>query len=573
MDEEEGQGSLDGYESDRSLDNEAVVRLEDDSETEDDHDDDPSGSRQPVTGRGRHFAVWDDHEIDVVWVEPFAGNPGYRGQPLGGQGDEDQDDEGEGGNGHRRHVEPIMVWRQFFTEDLIVCLVIETNRYATLLTLKPRPASLREDYPWPPKFLERWKAVTRREMEAWLALTYAFGVHVLPSPLHHWSTRWILETPQFRKVMSRDRFQQIKACLHVANDLLPLLPNQLPKIGSFMEKFEARCREVYYPTAELAFDEMMVRFEGRSTFNYKKQRKPTGDGMKIYGVAEARSGYLFAFELDRRNGKKIEEFVLDSCAKLEPVYHRVYFDNLFTSVALFKTLHERHTYACGTVRANRGLPPELTEKACKFAHPGMWKWKMAPPQLLAVGWQDTGHTTMLSNFHQPQQEVILRRVKGKRQRQNRLAPSCAADYNKFMGAVDQADALRASYTAQLTSRKWWHPLFYNIMDVAMCNAFIVHGRLSGQAMSHLAFVEQVCQGLIGGYTDALQPVPVAKRVRVNPASPPATRTVGSHWPCESTKGRCVECYAQGRTTKYSRMSCERCGVHLHPECFKVWHLK
>ena len=124
---EDGQGSLDGYESDRSLDNEAVVRLEDDSETEGDHDDDPSGSRQPVTGRGRHFAVWDDREIDVV-VEPFAGNPGYRGQPLGGQGDEDQDDEGEGGNGHRRHVEPIMVWRQFFTEDLIVCLVIETNR-------------------------------------------------------------------------------------------------------------------------------------------------------------------------------------------------------------------------------------------------------------------------------------------------------------------------------------------------------------------------------------------------------------------------------------------------------------
>ena len=109
-----------------------MVRLEDDSETGGDHDDDPSGSRQPVTGRGRHFAVWDDREIDVV-VEPFAGNPGYRGQPLGGQGDEDQDDEGEGGNGHRRHVEPIMVWRQFFTEDLIVCLVIETNRYATLL--------------------------------------------------------------------------------------------------------------------------------------------------------------------------------------------------------------------------------------------------------------------------------------------------------------------------------------------------------------------------------------------------------------------------------------------------------
>lgn len=140
------------------------------------------------------------------------------------------------------------------------------------------------------------------KMDAWLALIDVFGVHKLPLPMHYWSTRWILETRQFRQVMSRNYFQQNKACLHVSNELLPLLCGQLPKIGSFLDKIERRYQEVYYPAQKLAFGVMMVKFE-----------------------------------LDHQNGKKIENFVVDNCSKLQAGFHRVYLDKLFTSPSLFKS--------------------------------------------------------------------------------------------------------------------------------------------------------------------------------------------------------------------------------------------
>ena len=145
----------------------------------------------------------------------------------------------------------------------------------------------------------------------------------------------------------------------------------------------------------------MVCFEGRVEFVHQQQRKPTGNGIKIYAICESLTGYTYAFEIDQRNGKTIEQFVLDITGKLKPCYHKLFMDNLFTSVALLKQLLERSLYACGTVRQNCGLPNALTAKQSGITQPGTRKWMMAPPQLLADAWQDTGHTNMLPSMHHP----------------------------------------------------------------------------------------------------------------------------------------------------------------------------
>ena len=152
----------------------------------------------------------------------------------------------------------------------------------------------------------------------------------------------------------------------------------------------------------------MVQFEGRMSLIHRKQRKPTGNGMKIYAICEPKTGYCFVFELDRRNGKKIEDFVLDNAAKLQPCHHHLYMDNLFTSTGLLKKLLERGIYGCGTARVNRGVPAALTQKEANLTTVGQWKWMMAPPQLLAVAWKDTGHTIMMSSFHKPEEGEVLR---------------------------------------------------------------------------------------------------------------------------------------------------------------------
>ena len=106
----------------------------------------------------------------------------------------------------------------------------------------------------------------------------------------------------------------------------------------------------------------MVRFEGRVKFVHRKQRKPTGNGIKMLRQCESTTGYAYAFEVDQRNGKTIEQFVFDLTAKLQPCHHKLFVDNLFTSVALAKHLLGRSMYLCGTIRSNCGLPKALTAK-------------------------------------------------------------------------------------------------------------------------------------------------------------------------------------------------------------------
>ena len=119
-------------------------------------------------------------------------------------------------------------------------IVTQTNRYALRMSLKQRPANYRQEWPWPPSFLQRWKELTVRELEISLALVYAFGVHSLPS-------NWLLETPQFRACMSRDRFRQIKACLHLLDDEMLLL-NPLSAAG-----FDALPLRVKFKKIKLAY--------------------------------------------------------------------------------------------------------------------------------------------------------------------------------------------------------------------------------------------------------------------------------------------------------------------------------
>ncbi len=93
---------------------------------------------------------------------------------------------------------------------------------------------------------------------------------------------------------------------------------------------------------------------------------------------------------------------------------------------------------------------------------------LVPPQLLAIAWQDTEHTNMLSSMHHLTETEVLRR--SRQGRQPRSVPHCPADYNDYMGAVDQADSLRAPNTCQIKSVKWRHLLFFCTMDVSMMNA-------------------------------------------------------------------------------------------------------
>ena len=83
-------------------------------------------------------------------------------------------------------------------------------------------------------------------------------------------------------------------------------------------------------------------------------------------------------------------------------------------------------------------------------------------------------------------------------------PSMVDDYNNFMGGVDIADQLRASFSTQLRGVKTWRPLFYWLLDTTIINAYLLFehhrkARLVGKdkvRSAHRAFREALVSALL-----------------------------------------------------------------------------
>jgi len=55
-----------------------------------------------------------------------------------------------------------------------------------------------------------------------------------------------------------------------------------------------------------------------------------------------------------------------------------------------------------------------------------------------------------------------------------------------MGGVDLNDQLRSYYPSGRSGKKWWRFIFWYLLDVSICNAFIAEGQSSHRASSNHA---------------------------------------------------------------------------------------
>jgi hypothetical protein len=76
----------------------------------------------------------------------------------------------------------------------------------------------------------------------------------------------------------------------------------------------------------------------------------------------------------------------------------------------------------------------------------------------------------------------------------------------YMRGVDVADQLQASYSSQTRSHKWWHRVFWAMLDVTEVNMYIMYlsrckeGRNPiRHPMNHLEFKVALCKALLHGW--------------------------------------------------------------------------
>ncbi|XP_063227539.1 piggyBac transposable element-derived protein 4-like [Bacillus rossius redtenbacheri] len=471
-----------------------------------------------------------------------------------------------------------------FDNELFEHLVSQTNTYAKQ------------------KQLVHWTPCCVEEMKAVFGVLLLMAVHVLPSLDHYWSSDPLFRVESICQTMTCKRFKKILEALH-CNDNTKAKKrgeegyDKLYKIRPVFSVLRSKFVALYTPSSCHSIDECMILFKGRSCMKQYMPLKPIKRGYKVWARCDPLTGFMSDFDFYTGKGTEVHEQALGStlgsrvvtklCSSLfgsqQPTL--IVFDNFFTSVELLEILYQKNLSAVGTVRQNRRDLPPLLKKKNKLAK-GEHVYSVKA-FVCAIQWKDNRHVNILSSAHNPQDIVEVKRTQNDGTRTLVKCPKAVRDYTMYMRGVDRFDQIRATYTVSRRSRKWWHRIFYFLVDAALVNSFILY-TLSGDrgqiSCKHLDYHISVAKHLIGNFSSRKRKGPISanylkKRFHKDgkPLGVPLeTRfsNVGVHLPVELASFRRCRLCSSSKHEKRTRVGCSQCDVPLcSVPCFKTFHTK
>ena len=345
---------------------------------------------------------------------------------------------------------PLQFFELYVDDDLLHCLVVETNR-------KAHQHLGKENIP-PHARCRAWYDVTPQEMKQFLGLLFLTGIISKPALSMYWSQDPLYATPIFGKLMSRDRFLSIYQFLHF-NDNTTYIPHGEPghdnlfKVRPLIDHLFEKFQEVYTPECALSIDESLVKFKGRLRFRVYIPCKKGKYGMKVEMTCEASTGYCYRFHMysgeedpafgiadilsrvlqGRVDGMgKTEKLVIYMLLPLLGTGHRVFMDNWFNTVRLSEFLKSEATDLLGTMRANR-VPTELRGKQVTRGQ----VQSLVKNDIQYLKFQDKKMVYLVSTTQDASVQEVTERGGRKVTK-----PSQVLAYNANMGGVDLVDRVR-----------------------------------------------------------------------------------------------------------------------------------
>ena len=126
--------------------------------------------------------------------------------------------------------------------------------------------------------------------------------------------------------------------------------------------------------------------------------------------------------------------------------------------------------------------------------------------MLVTLWFDKRQVAVLSSNCNPDECItVQRRAKAAPHVKDVDIPTPINLYNRSMGGMDLNDQYRSYYPSGRSGKKWWHFIFWFLVDVSVCNAFIMEGisphlPSSRSRRPHLQFKLELAKQLIGDYS-------------------------------------------------------------------------
>jgi len=451
----------------------------------------------------------------------------------------------------------------FFDEDILELIHYQTNLKSVQ---KGKPAH-----------------ITHEEIRVFIGINLVMGYNKYNCMSFYWKSGEDIGTEMIKKSMSRNRFFEILSCLHL-NDNAYLLQNKhdkLYKLRPFIERLNKNFTENKVCEEYLSIDEATIKFKGRSSLKQYNPMKPVKRGYKLWCLADDK-GYIYKFEIycgkasDSQSTTRKQyglggDVVLSLTSDIAGINHKLTFDNFFSSIPLLEILRERKLLACGTIRQSRKDFPALEVEKLKR---GDYDYRATPNGITVFKWQDTKTVHFISNYHGVDTTTVQRRQKDGRKIVVKC-PTVARDYNQHMGGVDKHDMYKQLYGIDRKSVKWWHRLFFGLLDMSLVNSFLLFKQHTESPISLLEYRREIATSLITHHRQTLHPAP--KRRKSTYSIPDSTRlgNVGSHFPVfNNPKGRCEVCSRKSIESRPTS-KCSFCGINLccnsSKNCFMEFH--
>jgi hypothetical protein len=499
------------------------------------------------------------------------------------------------------------------------------TRFAQYTNAKARSTEVEQD-----GHVRAWYNTCGAEMKAWVASVIYFCVcktltfeqfyncTVDPSRCKKWFPSWRRWTSikRFFKVSDPEKDPHNKQ-------------DREYKVRELFDHFISACRANYWPDMSIALDEAVKKFKGRCSFKQYIKNKPVKWGIKIFCVCCSLTSYLWnayfyvgksrSADDEHEDVSVTHQTVIKLLTPLKGKNHHVYMDNYYTGIPLFKELQSMDIYATGTVRTNRkGLDPKVTmrkqEETFLKKKPGTTRFSSCG-QLVYAAWFDKRPVHMLSNCHLPvgddtvehwftaRRGEVATTASGKILKQISICP-IVKWYRKWMGAVDRFDQYRAYIRLEMRTAKFWHVMFWFIVESALVNSWILYKstmKLAGLelAYTHLEFRLAIVLALAAEWEDmgcvfnpdnlanasprSLLKIRPAKKVRASFGERENARYSSNdmHFSMladipklegQKTKNRQLRCINPGcekaKTTKW----CSACFAPLcFPKCYMEYH--
>lgn len=295
----------------------------------------------------------------------------------------------------------------------------------------------------PSAHMKGWEDTTVKEVRTYLGLRFLMGLQSKRQMRDFWSRDPLMSSAIFPQTMSRDRFDQLTAALHFAdNQAERQADDRLWKLRPVVDVLDRQFREVFVPNKVVSIDESLWAFKGRHQALQFVPNKRARRGIKVYKLCSSlgpEAGYTTAFRIymgkDRGDVPASMKAVIDLLERggLMDKGYEVHTDNWYSSPSLFHHLQKRKTSAVGTVRSNRKqMPTDLQAKGR-----GSVDFRSTDSGMLALQWLDKRPVTMLSTVHTSEMVALP----PNRQGIQRIKPKVVTDYNNGMKGVDFSDQL------------------------------------------------------------------------------------------------------------------------------------